>query len=63
MQIRVDPTKCQGHSRCVQIAPELFHQDDEGFSYTDPGDVPAELEAKAREAVVNCPENAIIIDE
>jgi ferredoxin len=63
MKASVDRTKCQGHSRCFQIAPELFRQDEQGFAFTSGGDVPAGLEAKAREAELNCPETAIVLSE
>ncbi len=60
MRIRVDPDKCQGHSRCYSLAPELFDIDDYGQSTVKiDGDVPAELEEKARLAIANCPEYAI----
>ena len=60
MRIRVDPDKCQGHARCYALAPELFDIDDYGQSTArSDGDVPADLEDKARLAIANCPEFAI----
>ena len=60
----VDSEKCQGHNRCYAIAPELFDVDDLGYAHElNDGDVPAELEDKARLAVANCPEYAIAITE
>ena len=60
MRIRVDPEKCQGHSRCYGIAPDLFDVDDYGMSTArNDGEVPAEREDAARLAVRNCPEHAI----
>jgi ferredoxin len=62
MKIRVDPDKCQGHSRCFAIAPDLFDIDDYGQSSLrgDPdGTVPADREDVARLAIANCPEYAI----
>ena len=32
MKIRVDPSLCQGHNRCVALAPGIFDIDDEGFA-------------------------------
>lgn len=60
MRIRIDPERCQGHARCYALAPELFSVDDYGQS-TARGDgaVPAELEARARLAIANCPEHAV----
>ena len=64
MLLRLDAEKCQGHNRCYALAPELFDVDEYGQSVLlVEGDVPAELEAKARLAVSNCPEYAISILE
>jgi ferredoxin len=64
MKVFVDAEKCQGHNRCFAIAPELFDVDDLGNAFViGDGVVPAELEAKARLAVANCPERAITIAE
>jgi ferredoxin len=63
-RVHVDHEKCQGHSRCYSLAPELFDVDDLGTS-TERGDgsVPADLLPKALRAVANCPEFAISISE
>ena len=62
MKISVDEDRCQGHSRCMALAPELFEVDDYGVSSVRiDGDVPAELEDKARLAAANCPERAITV--
>jgi ferredoxin len=64
MKVRVDAEKCQGHNRCYALAPELFDVDDYGQAVViGTGDVPSNLEEKARLAVANCPEYAISIDE
>jgi ferredoxin len=60
MRVRVDTERCQGHNRCCSIAPELFEADDLGNARVrGDGTVPAELEAKAKLAVANCPEHAV----
>jgi ferredoxin len=59
VKIRVDHDKCQGHSRCFGISPELFEVDEYGQSTVIVDEVPEELEEKARLAVANCPEYAI----
>ncbi len=62
MRVKVDGSKCQGHNRCYQLAPELFDIDDYGYSHEkDGGEVSPELEEKARLAVANCPERAITL--
>ena len=64
MRVRVDREKCQGHNRCYALAPELFDVDDLGYAFElDGGEVPGDLEEKARLAVANCPEYAISIEE
>ena len=64
MKVRIDPAICQGHARCFAIAPELFDIDDYGnASVRNEGDVPADLEARARLAVANCPEMAISLSD
>ncbi len=63
MRIRVDSEKCQGHNRCFVVAGELFELDDYGYAHElNDGAVPPELEEKARLAVKNCPELAIVIE-
>ena len=64
MRIHVDSDKCQGHNRCYALAPELFDVDDYGNAVViGDGNVPAELEERARLALANCPEFAITITE
>lgn len=64
MKIRVVPDRCEGHSRCHSLAPELFELDGFGYS-TARGDgaVPPGMEDKARLAAANCPEYAVRIEE
>lgn len=63
MKVWVDPEKCMGHIRCVQAAPEIFQQDDQGHSYTSDEDVPPELQEAVRRAQLSCPEQAIFVTE
>jgi ferredoxin len=64
VKVRVDYDKCTGHQMCAIAAPELFGADDYGNALvlTEDGQVPPELEEKARRAQANCPEDAIIIE-
>jgi ferredoxin len=62
MKASVDPDRCQGHARCWEICPEVFDLDDEGHASVIVDVVPLELEDKARQAVINCPERAISVD-
>ena len=64
MKIVYNSWACQGHGRCFALAPELFNLDDEGLAIPlIEGDVPSELEEKARLVAQRCPEFAIEIDE
>jgi ferredoxin len=63
MKVRVDPQLCQGHNRCIAVAPELFDIDDEGYSSAiGDGVVPVGSEERAALARDNCPEQAIVLD-
>jgi ferredoxin len=64
LRVRVDRERCQGHNRCYALAPELVEVDEYGYSREiGDGAVPGELLAKARLAVANCPEHAILLVE
>lgn len=64
MRVHLDTEKCQGHNRCYALAPELFDVDDYGTAILlVEGEIPAELEEKARLAVANCPEYAITVSD
>jgi len=60
MNVHIDTDRCQGHGRCVALAPELFASDDLGFGVVvGPGVVVDE--GAARLAAENCPEQAITL--
>jgi ferredoxin len=62
VKVYVDPERCQGHTLCAMAAPDVFTLDDvDGHATALDGEVPADLEAKAAEAVRSCPEQAISI--
>ena len=64
MHISLDTEACQGHNRCYLLAPEVFDVDDEGYAVLRiDGEVPPELEEKARLAADNCPEYAITVED
>jgi ferredoxin len=64
IRLRVDQDKCQGHSRCKALAPELFNLDEFGNAHEiGDGTVPEALIDKAYLAKSNCPELAIDIIE
>jgi ferredoxin len=64
VKVHVDSARCEGHGRCYVIAPDLFEPDEFGYSHeVGNGSVPSHLDAQARLAVANCPEQAITIEE
>ena len=64
MKIHVDSDKCEGHSRCYALAPDLVDVDDLGTAFElNDGVVPAGMEERAQLIIDNCPEYAIEIVE
>ncbi|MFM8867295.1 MAG: ferredoxin [Ilumatobacteraceae bacterium] len=64
MRVTINEDSCHGHQMCAIAAPEIFGSDDLGNAVVlIDGDIPAELQAKARRAEANCPERAILITE
>ena len=67
MRVQIDPALCQGHGRCYDLAPDLFGEDEDGYSTLTPltagGLVPPAHEEDARLAAANCPESAITVTE
>jgi ferredoxin len=59
MKVSVDADRCRGHGMCLTLCPEVFSLNDDGYAVADPEEVPAGLEESAREAIDNCPEQAI----
>jgi len=64
MRVHVDQEKCQGHNRCVVLAPDLFEVDEYGTAWVKgDGTVLPERTEAAQLAVDNCPEYAISITD
>lgn len=64
LRIRVNRSLCQGHARCVALAPELFETDAFGDAKEiGDGTVLPDLEDKAWLAKANCPERAIDVEQ
>ena len=64
MRAKVDAELCTGCGPCSDICPEVFEideQEDVAKVKTDP--VPPEAEASCREAMENCPAEAISLEE
>ena len=64
MRVSVIDDACHGHQMCAIAAPEVFGSDEMGNAIVlIDGEIPAELQAKARRAESNCPERAIVITD
>jgi ferredoxin len=61
MRVHVVTERCQGHNRCVTLAPDLFELDEYGTACAATDSVPVEREHAARLAAASCPEEAIEI--
>lgn len=62
MRVKVDDTKCQGHTLCAMSAPHIFSLgEDDGHSYVTSEEVAPEDEVDVRNAAATCPERAIVI--
>ena len=62
MKVEVDESLCSGSAACEDICPEVFQVID-GISVVQVDEVPEELEEDVRDAVLECPMEAIIITE
>lgn len=63
MKVRIDSELCAGFGVCLGLAPEVFELHDDGYAIVLVSDVPPELEDAVREAVSQCPANAISLCE
>ncbi|RSS78496.1 ferredoxin [Streptomyces sp. WAC06614] len=61
MRIEIDRERCIGAGQCALTAPEVFTQDDDGFSELLPGREDGSGSALVREAARACPVAAISI--
>jgi len=63
MRVIVDPDLCLGCGICEGIVPEVFSLENEPYAEVLLDPIPEEYEDLVREAVEECPEEAIIIVE
>ena len=62
MRVRVDSSRCQGHTLCAMIAPESFELDDvDGHAHAIVEEVANENQELVLEAASSCPEQAITV--
>ena len=63
MKLRLEQSRCVGHAQCYAVDPELFPIDDHGYCSLDVRDISPQEEARAREGVDACPEQALILED
>lgn len=59
MKVKVEQEKCIGCGACPSLVPEVFDFNDDGLAHTIVDIVPEGLEAQTKEALENCPVEAI----
>jgi len=63
-RVRVVEGVCQGHARCISLAPEIFDLDREGYAFVLPGcELVADDDPNVQLAIDNCPEQAIVLED
>ena len=63
MKIEVDFGLCEANAICMAIIPEVFEVDDQDYLNVLNDEVTPENEAQVRDAVRQCPRQAISIKE
>ncbi|WP_329432265.1 MULTISPECIES: ferredoxin [unclassified Streptomyces] len=63
MRIRIDKDSCVGAGMCALTAPNVFTQDDDGFSELLEGRDDGPGDPLAREAARACPVRAITVTD
>lgn len=63
MKAHIDQDICAGFGVCIGLSSEVFELHDDGYAVVLVSEVPEELEDVVREAVSQCPANAISVSE
>jgi ferredoxin len=64
VKVAIDAARCQGHGRCLALAPALFDIGESGYGeVVGDGQIPRVEADAARLAALNCPEGAISLVE
>lgn len=64
MKASIDRDRCEGYGTCATICPSVFVQDEWGYATVIGDGVPTpEYEEDARFAALECPMNAIALEE
>ena len=60
MKVKVDQNKCIGCGNCVALSEsQVFDFNDDGLAQSIVEEVPSEMEEVAKEAIAECPTEAI----
>lgn len=59
MRVEVDQDLCISCGACIDICPEVFDWNDDEKAQAIAEDVPSEHEEQTKEAIEDCPTNAI----
>ncbi len=60
--LKLDRSRCCGYGTCVELCPEVFALDENGFVVATMTSVPDVLLDAAQEAAYCCPEEVIVIE-
>jgi ferredoxin len=63
VKVRLEQSKCVGHAQCYAVDPDLFPNDDSGYSILEAHEVKPGDEQLTRDGVAACPECAPILEE
>jgi len=63
MKVHVDTEVCAGFGVCLGLCPEVFELHDDGYAIVLVSEVPSEFEDVVRQAVSQCPANAISLSD
>ena len=59
-RLEIDASKCEGHGRCYDIAPDIFEDDEDGHGSVIAGiDLASVDQKRVLEVVRQCPERAV----
>lgn len=59
MKVKVNQDKCIGCGACPSLVPEVFEFNDNGLAHVIVNEVPKDKEEEVKEALQNCPVEAI----
>jgi ferredoxin len=61
IHVAIDLDLCEGHSQCVEAAPDVFEVREDGLAYLLMDEIPDTYREQIDEAVLRCPPAAITI--